>query len=62
VAYLAAEQVLLLADEGDAMTDLDRDLRRLTVLRSREGAARRRRRVRVRQELVLRGVAVRQTA
>ncbi|WP_255502325.1 hypothetical protein [Cellulomonas sp. JH27-2] len=44
------------------MTDLERDLRRLTVLRSREVAARRRRRVRVRQELVLRGVGVRPSA
>jgi len=44
------------------MTDLDRDLRRLTVLRTRESAARRRRRVRVRQELVLRGAGTRPTA
>jgi len=44
------------------MPDLDRDLRRLTVLRTRESAARRRRRVRVRQELVLRGVGARATS
>lgn len=35
--------------------ELDRELRRLSVLRAREVASRRRRSVRVRQEVVLRG-------